>query len=637
MVQVSYPGVYVQEKPSGVRAIATVSTSVAAFVDYFTRGPMDEAVEIFGMADFDRIFGGLQADSEASYAISQFFLNGGSRAYVVRVAHGTTRKASVLVQAITGAGDVFAAQAASEGSWGNHLRVRVEHNEAGDAFDLYVAEDSGGRSLAQEKHLNLSASGGPRYFPTVIGDASRLIDATHEASGSVLPAPNGLIGDEINVDFATDADVDALKGTFTATVTRSTGALTPLSVTLAWADAERPRSVGQLARLLEQAIRRAANAASPPLPALAGATVRAAGKRLVVRSNPRATGYEASELVTSDSVELKLSTGVANVQEYVLGAGAVASTHQSGGQVGTDGSLPGAGELRGDPDLKTGMFALKNVDLFNILCLPRASELNASSMEFILAEATTFCEEQRAMLLVDIPETIRDVAAMKAWMADNGSLRHRNLAVFFPRALMPDPLDEFRLRSVGASGTMAGVFARTDAQRGVWQAPAGVDAQLRGLGDLDYHLIDEENGVLNPLGINCLRTFPVEGRVSWGTRTLVGADEMADEWKYIPIRRLALLIEESLFRGTKWAVFQPNDEPLWALLRQNVGAFMNRLFRQGAFQGASPREAYYVKCDKETNPPDNRNLGIVTVEVGFAPLKPAEFVVITIQQIPDVG
>ena len=182
-------------------------------------------------------------------------------------------------------------------------------------------------------------------------------------------------------------------------------------------------------------------------------------------------------------------------------------------------------------------------------------------------------------------------------------------------------------------GIVAGVMARTDTQRGVWKAPAGVDASVNGVAALQVSLNDAENGMLNPLGINCLRFFPVSGRVVWGSRTLRGADQLADEYKYVPVRRLALFIEESLYRGTQWIVFEPNDEPLWAQIRLNVGAFMHGLFRQGAFQGQKPNDAYFVKCDKETTTQADINLGIVNILVGFAPLKPAEFVVIKIQQM----
>jgi phage tail sheath protein FI len=182
-------------------------------------------------------------------------------------------------------------------------------------------------------------------------------------------------------------------------------------------------------------------------------------------------------------------------------------------------------------------------------------------------------------------------------------------------------------------GLIAGVMARTDTQRGVWKAPAGQDAALNGVQGLQVNLTDNENGLLNPLGINCLRSFPVIGRVVWGARTLRGADQLADEYKYVPVRRTALFIEESLYRGTQWVVFEPNDEPLWAQIRLNVGAFMQNLFRQGAFQGKTPREAYLVKCDKETTTQNDINLGVVNILVGFAPLKPAEFVIIKIQQL----
>jgi phage tail sheath protein FI len=211
--------------------------------------------------------------------------------------------------------------------------------------------------------------------------------------------------------------------------------------------------------------------------------------------------------------------------------------------------------------------------------------------------------------------------------------RSKNAAVYFPRIKMQDPLRENRLETFAPCGAVAGIMARTDAQRGVWKAPAGQEASISGARELAVKMTDGENGRLNPLAVNCLRTFPVTGHVVWGARTLEGADQLASEWKYVPVRRLALYIEESLFRGTQWVVFEPNDEPLWSQIRLNLGAFMQNLFRQGAFQGQSPRDAYFVKCDKETTTQDDVNRGVVNIVVGFAPLKPAEFVVIKIQQI----
>jgi hypothetical protein len=189
------------------------------------------------------------------------------------------------------------------------------------------------------------------------------------------------------------------------------------------------------------------------------------------------------------------------------------------------------------------------------------------------------------------------------------------------------------LREFPPCGFVAGVMARTDAARGVWKAPAGTDSTLNGALEFDEVLSDARIGTLNPKAVNCLRTLPVYGNVVWGARTLFGDNDRASEWKYVPVRRMALFLEESLFRGTQWVVFEPNDEPLWAQIRLNIGAFLQILFRQGAFQGATPREAYFVKCDRTTTTQTDINMGIVNILVGFAPLKPAEFVVLRIQQI----
>jgi hypothetical protein len=236
------------------------------------------------------------------------------------------------------------------------------------------------------------------------------------------------------------------------------------------------------------------------------------------------------------------------------------------------------------------------------------------------------------MLIVD-PRSDWDTTADAVGGVGSVGTTSKNAALFFPRIRRPNPLLDGLIEDFAPSGAVAGIFARTDAQRGVWKAPAGQDATIVGAPALSVQLADGDIGQLNPLGVNCLRTLPAAGRVVWGARTLQGNDRLASEWKYVPVRRTALFIEESLYRGTHWVVFEPNDAPLWAQIRLNVGAFMNNLFRQGAFAGMTPREAYFVKCDAETTTQDDVNLGIVNIHVGFAPLKPAEFVVIRIQQM----
>jgi phage tail sheath protein FI len=268
------------------------------------------------------------------------------------------------------------------------------------------------------------------------------------------------------------------------------------------------------------------------------------------------------------------------------------------------------------------------IDLFNIVCVPGLIDGTA------VQSLQTRCAERRAFLLVDAPEdeTVANMPSALAALNITGAAA-TNSAVYFPWVRAADPLQQNALRAFPPSGFVAGIYARTDASRGVWKAPAGSEASLSGAAGLVIAMSDGENGTLNPRAINCLRTLPVFGHVVWGARTLHGDNDRGSEWKYVPVRRLTLFIEESLYRGTQWVVFEPNDEPLWAQIRLNVGAFMQNLFRQGAFQGRSPREAYFVKCDRETTTQNDINLGIVNIHVGFAPLKPAEFVVIRIQQI----
>jgi phage tail sheath protein FI/photosystem II stability/assembly factor-like uncharacterized protein len=348
------------------------------------------------------------------------------------------------------------------------------------------------------------------------------------------------------------------------------------------------------------------------------------------------TSWSEQQAVTDESAEddLKLtaSTGSQNVKAYTLGLGKTLGA-QSGATPGQDGSRPEAADYQGSEAGKTGIHALLDVDLFNILSLPDVSDFESNDAIAVLSTAVPFCEQRRAFCIIDSPKSWRTFEDALDHLSEFDSLRSENAAMYFPHVEMPDPLDDNRLRTFPPCGILAGIYARTDAVRGFWKAPAGQETLLNGVRSLAYKLSDRENGLLNPLGLNCLRTFPVIGSVSWGARTLQGADVLASEWKYIPVRRVALYLEESLYRGLKWVVFEPNDEPLWAQIRLNVGAFMHNLFRQGAFQGMTPREAYFVKCDKETTTQNDINLGIVNVLVGFAPLKPAEFVIIKIQQI----
>lgn len=275
--------------------------------------------------------------------------------------------------------------------------------------------------------------------------------------------------------------------------------------------------------------------------------------------------------------------------------------------------------------------ALDAVRDLNIIALPGQTDAA------ILARAIAYAEERRAMIILDMDAAADTPERALDWVRENPALLSPNAAAYFPRLRMADALPGGSLRSSPNSGAMAGLWARTDGTRGIWKAPAGTESNLRGVRSPDYALTEAENALLNPHGLNCIRSFPSYGIVSWGARTLAGADRRASEWKYIPVRRLALFIEESITRSLRFAIFRPNDDALWSLIRLMVGNFMQGMFRQGAFQGSTARDAYIVRCDAGTTTHADIAQGTVVLQVGFAPLKPAEFVIITIRQNAGQG
>ena len=628
MVQVSYPGVYIQEIPSGVRTITGVATSIAAFVGYTRKGTPDKAVAITSYADFERSYGGLDRDSPVSYAVRQFFTNGGTQALIVRVAQGYRSAAWTLQDDVPT--DVLDLEAASPGTWGNDLRISVDRDDVRNPdaeFNLVVSQLplDGTTLVPLETHRNLNLdSRSAQYVESVVNNASASIRATRKVlafNQSGFAVSTAVVFPLAPSNTAIGGSIGSIAGT------------TPFLLTLAGAP------WNTMAELVAAATVAINNAGLALVASESGADGSAGNGCL------KLTSMEAGE---SSSVVIGVGTfgglvatihmGLANGGREFTGNAehrpqAIALdvlTALVPPVKGLDGIKGGSIELKGSESDKDGIYALLDTDLFNILSIPETMDLPEGESATVIPAAVALCEARRAFYIVDPPAgKLRDDIATWA----NGASLSRNAATYFPAVRIIDPLDGFRPRAMAPSGTLAGVYARTDATRGVWKAPAGTDATLNGVLDLALIVTDLENGQLNPKGVNVLRSFPAYGRVAWGARTMKGSDAQGDEYKYVPIRRLALFLEESLYRGTQWVVFEPNDEPLWAQIRLNVGAFMNRLFRQGAFQGVTPQEAYFVKCDKETTTQADRNLGIVNIAVGFAPLKPAEFVVITIQQI----
>jgi hypothetical protein len=327
-----------------------------------------------------------------------------------------------------------------------------------------------------------------------------------------------------------------------------------------------------------------------------------------------------------------------NVRRIPLGAAITPSNYVTAGDAGLDGDKPQLANYSAAFDR-----AAREIDIFNLLLLPRVlSDGSGNSQSdaeraLLWGPASAFCRDERAFLLIDPPadpptgwddanSARNDIANLRIGVVGDHAM------VSWPRLNIPDPATGL-LKVVDPSGSLAGVAARIDGTRGVWKAPAGLEATVLGVRGVEHRISDAENGLINPQAINAIRQFP-NGIVIWGSRTLAGFDNSGqDDYKYVPVRRLALFLEESLYRGLQFAVFQPNDEPLWAQIRLAAGAFMNNLFRRGAFQGQKASDAYFVKCDAETTTQNDINLGIVNVIVGFAPLKPAEFVIITIRQL----
>ncbi|WP_104181700.1 phage tail sheath C-terminal domain-containing protein [Arthrobacter sp. B0490] len=522
----THPGLYLLEVPSGLHPIAGASTSNTAFIDIFRQGPVGVATRISSLEDFQRTFGDLDPSIPGTIAVSQFFLNGGTTAWIVRV---TTQEAVASNYLITvNNKPLLRLTAASEGAWGDTIQFGVSEGSTNELFTLVLRRvirvNGAERVISNEVHRDVS------------------MESTHQRwVTKVLKANSTLVRG--SVEFTQPQQ--------------------PVKVPL-------------------------------PDPAIVDLTTAAELSKL---SNPL---YKP------------------------LGGG-------------KDSVTPT------EPALSGGLDPLRRIDPFsiNILCVPAAAimdeksqDLRTPQLDTLASKVSTFCDEERCFYLLDIPPFIQTTADMTAWLGANSAVRDKNATVYFPRTMISDPTDPRTLLDVAPSGTIAGLMSRVDGQLGVWRAPAGTSAQLRGVLDLaSGPLNDSDSGALNPIGVNVIRTLPVVGTVSWGARTLLGADIQTSEWKYTSVRRTALYLEQSLIDGLRWVVFSPNDEPLWSQIRLNVTSFMQSLFRRGAFQGKTPAEAYLVRCDAGTTTQADIDRGIVNILVGFAPLKPAEFVVISLQQI----
>jgi phage tail sheath protein FI len=608
------PGVYIEEVPSAVRTILGVSTSVTAFIGRTRRGPVNRAVSLASFGEFERRFGGLWSGSDLGHVVSHFFQNGGQKAVIVRVESG-----SALASASVPGDMVLEATSSAQALASfHHLRVTVSYGAGTAAYSLAIQAEDAANTVLQD------AASKP-YSVTVDANLGSDPTAALAAATTATTPPIGLArlsGVAPSARPATGATVSS------AGVVRL-GVPNAFKFTAAdvgsWSNGVRitltPDMSGDTFTLQVQ--RFDAN----------GREVENELFYNLVRT-PGAVNYVGDVLATRSAL-VRLQSAPS----------ALPSTASATLEGGTDGGEPPGPVYEGSQSARTGLYALDDLDVVNLLCVPfpRSTSVvtEASRASFWSAKALPWCRARGAFAIIDPPPGWSNFDAVdtslksaSGWLSN---LRSEYGAQYFPEIITADPLQENRPRQFSPCGAIAGVIARTDGNRGVWKAPAGLEAALSGVLDLTVVLSDGEQGALNREGVNCLRSFPGVGRVVWGTRTLLGQDRSASEWKYVPVRRLASYLQQSLLRGTRWAVFEGNDAPLWAQMRLNIGAFMHQLFRQGAFAGRTPSEAYFVKCDGDTTTQADINAGIVNVIIGFAPVKPAEFVVIKIQQIAGQG
>lgn len=733
-----YPGVYIQEVPSGVRTIIAASTSTLAVVAHFPRGPVGTPVKVTSWTDVVRNFGGLDSRYVGLYALQDFFQQGGSFAWVSRIAfeRPTLTLSSIEVALVV--------EARTNGGEGNSINISIAPHADG-TFDLTVKKGSdpantipdlsadpaaarfverivnaapaeGGSGLVQVRNTRFTPARIPADAPVTLANG----DDSNKASAKLASVPQpaltlqGLEGWNAATRVTATANGDnfdiAIAGVSGPALNASGVNFTPGGtyvvdkVNALRDDNGRPVAAIVLGRHpLRMPVDRSVEPprtlpdnrnndrafTTPGQPASARFAVPlAAGSgtaMTVTAASPGAWGndlragiaagpggfdlvvteFKGSEPVASETfrnlsitaTDAQFAEKVVNEQSRLVRLSAVTAAPRESeagkgvdalgfGQMsalteGADGTLPGepawagnaAAVFNGTFDDKQGIGAFDAIipELFNLMAIPEAPSMSDKGFA-TYAAAGAYCRDALAFLLVDHPEAHDAVEKIGGWDIAGrlGADLARSAAICFPRLVKADPLGG--TRAMQASGAIAGVMARIDSQRGVWKAPAGLDASIGGVVPT-VGMTDKQQAGLNRSGINCVRVKPGAGTVQWGARTLAGSDILASEWKYVPVRRTALMIEQTLKNSLGWVVFEPNDESLWGDIRLNVGAFMQSLFEQGAFQGTTAREAYLVKCDGETTSQQDVNSGIVNILVGFAPLKPAEFVVVRLTQL----
>jgi Bacteriophage tail sheath protein len=650
-----HPGVYIEEIPSGARPIEAAGTSTALIAGYTTKGPLNTPTLLFSFDQYVSQFGGI-ADLQGStigqtvdymgHTAQAFFGNGGTKAYIVRLAHGSSAHPVSVASAklIIPLGSVTSSstsadiknylniEATSAGAWANKLEFRAESiaNSNPQRYKISI-----GRTIQPNKFV------ASEVFTDVSLDPNEIRDFVSATLNGISPSVR--ISAVTNIP---DPDKKALmvasltSGDLSAFTAFSGLANKGFKVTLGTDaigvsfGATAPNTFQEVADKIQSDVRGTADATT----VRGSFTCSVENGRLVLR----ARGIESAVTVappdppTGDAIAtLKLDVGASGADKATAITGDKAfvalfsATSAATLDGGADGGLPDQG------DYDSLMPELKKLRDISIILLP--GQVWSQAGNAIISDFQAHAELMKnRMLIIDPTESKRFTTSQS--FIDEGFPTSTYTVTYYPWIEVANPYYHPELRPnrprtvfVPPSGFAAGLWAKTDGRRGVWKAPAGLQASLIGAANTAVKIGDDEQDQLNPVGVNCFRRI-ISDIVIWGSRTL--ATKADPEWRYVPVRRTAMMLEESIYQGIQWAVFEPNDHRLWSSLRLNIGAFMDTLFRAGAFQGEKASDAYFVRCGLgDTMTQAEIDAGQVIVLVGFAPLKPAEFVIVRIQQI----
>jgi phage tail sheath protein FI len=639
-----HPGVYLEEIPSGVKPIEGVATSVAVFVGEAARGPVGEPVLVHSLDAYAAVYGSTASEADAmGLAVSAFYLNGGRSTYVMRVTDGRPGNSAAASVAIDGedAARVLTISARDEGAWGNQLHYRVKKSSPTDPkFVLEIGRMERRNNVltfrVDERYADLSMSPlDPNYVLTAVNGSSRLVKvAMGDVAAALQPgtlAGSNKLGAE-PVYFKTNLDSDKtlsinLDGLGARQIVISPGAL-PLGGTDNTKDGQ----------AVAAAIQAAVRAISPKEEPYKSFTAAYAGGQFTLSSPASAA---ASIVVYDDEGDPKSLAKILGLDpknaKLTAGAAKIVPKAVPTAKAGVE-ALPLNGGKAGAPqqaDYRAAFERLKKVREISVVVLPGQSLAANGQGNPAVTEALSHCAAVgNRMVIIDPPPGVElnDAGKVEALQLPTSNYA----TCYYPWVKVPNPFYSAETNPkatllVAPSAFAAGMWSRIDGTRGVWKAPAGVEASLLGVAGLEHLVEDGEQDQLNPRGVNCLRQMPSFGPVIWGARTL--ATRVEPEWRYVSVRRTALMIEQSIYNGIQWAVFEPNEQRLWSSLRTNVGAFMDGLFRAGAFQGDKASDAFFVRCGLgDTMTQADIDRGQVIVIVGFAPVKPAEFVIVRIQQ-----